>query len=69
MDEVFDPALEALVNPPVALPELSPVDLAALAREIAMDIKDVDIVLGFYHITPDQYAHLKEHNEFFKQAL
>ncbi len=68
-DETFDPALEALATPPVVLPELSPIDLAKLAREIAMDIKDVDVVLGFYHITLEQYAHLKEHNEFFKQAL
>ncbi len=62
MDDDFLPV-------PVEVPELTPTELAKLAREIAMDIKDVDVVLGHYNITPAQYDNLKEHNAFFKQAL
>lgn len=47
---------------------MSPFDLAKLAREIAMDIKELDIVLGFYHLTLEQYAEVCK-IPFFKRAL
>ena len=54
----------------LALPEeFTPTHLAKLAREIAMDIKEVPIILGNYRLTQEQYDWLKENNEFFKQAL
>lgn len=72
----FDEAVAALneqegetLPATVQLPELAPADLVKLAREIAMDIKEVDVVLGHYHLTTEQFNWLKEHHAFFKQAL
>ncbi len=53
----------------VALPALTPTELAKLAREVAMNIKEVPAILEHYKLTQEQYDHLKTHNEFFKQAL
>ncbi len=64
----FDEAVASLPAT-IDLPDLSTTDLVKLAREIAMNIKDVGIVLGHYHLTQDQYDWLKEHHAFFKQAL
>ena len=72
----FDEAVATLSEPEgetlpatIPLPDLTATDLAKLAREIAMNIKDVEIVLGHYHLTQEQYNWLKEHHGFFKQAL
>lgn len=51
-----------------AIPELSPFDLAKLAREVAMDIKELDVVLGYYRLTLEQYAEVCK-IPFFKRAL
>jgi hypothetical protein len=67
MEEEFDTALVAVATP--AMPEFSSVDLVKLAREVAMDIKDLAVVLEHYKLTQEQYDHLKENHEFFKQAL
>lgn len=67
MEEEFDNALTVIAAPP--LPEFTPVELAKLAREVAMDIKDLAVVLEHYKLTREQYDQLAQHNEFFKQAL
>lgn len=54
---------------PSAMPELAAIDLAKLAREIAMDIREIDVVLGIYKLTREQYDWLANHHEFYKQAL
>ena len=53
----------------IDLPDLSSTELVKLAREIVMDIKDADVVLGHYHLSREQYDWLKENHAFFKQAL
>jgi hypothetical protein len=53
---------------PVALPDLSPADMAKLAGEIARDIRDMDEILADYKLTVDQYNYLK-YNPFFKRVL
>jgi hypothetical protein len=53
---------------PVALPDLSPPQLGALAAEIARDIRDLDSILTDYKLTLEQYNYLK-YNPFFKKIL
>jgi hypothetical protein len=53
----------------VALPDLTPADLAKLAREIAMDIKDRHVILADYKLSETQYEFLEANNEFYKAAL
>lgn len=54
----------------VALPAtLTTVDLAKLAREIAMDIKERHVILKEYGLAQQQYDYLETNNEFFKNAL
>lgn len=73
----LEPPVEVLA--PVAAPvtvavnaqlpdSLSPFDLAKLAREIAMDIKEISVVLAHYKLTLAQYEIIKE-NPYFKRAL
>lgn len=47
---------------------LTPQQMASLAREVAMDIRELSAILGDYRITETQYDTLKE-NSFFKKAL
>ena len=63
------PALIENYGHAITLPELTPTELAKLAREIAMNIKEVPAILQHYKLSAEQYDHLKTHNEFFKQAL
>ncbi len=72
----FDDAVATLAEPEgemlpatISLPEMTSADLVKLAREIVMDIKEVDVVLGHYHLSKEQYDWLKENHAFFKQAL
>lgn len=51
------------------IPDFTQQQLAALAREIAMDIKTIDNILRTHNLTNPQYEYLKENNEFFKHAL
>lgn len=67
VEEEFDSALVAIATP--AVPEFTPVELVKLAREVAMDIKDLSVVLAHYKLTQEQYDHLAKNHEFFKQAL
>jgi hypothetical protein len=53
----------------VQLPPLDYTQLAKLAREIAMDIKERHIVLQEFNLNDTQYDFLVEHNDFYKQAL
>ncbi len=53
----------------ISLPELPYPKLAALAREVAMDIRVLDEILITYGLTRIQYDFLQENNEFYKQAL
>lgn len=58
-------AAKALVN----LPNLSWPDLAKLAREMAMDIKERHTILAEFKLTETQYDFLEAHNEFYRAAL
>ena len=58
-------AAKALVH----LPPLSYPDLAKLAREIAMDIKERSSVLREFNLNDTQYEFLETHNEFYGAAL
>lgn len=53
----------------IVLPALSFTDLAKLARDVAMDIKDRHVVLKDFNLTHAQYDFLEAHNEFYKNAL
>ena len=52
----------------VKLPELSWSDLAKLAREMAMNIKEHHTILKEFKLTNAQYDFLQAHNEFFREA-
>jgi hypothetical protein len=53
----------------VQLPHLSPVELAKLARDMAMDIKERCVVLKDFKLNETQYDFLEANNEFYKAAL
>jgi hypothetical protein len=53
----------------ISLPNISQSDLARLARDIAMDIKERYVVLKDHGLTPAQYDYLETYNEFYKNAL
>lgn len=58
-------AAKALVN----LPELSPVALAQIARDIAQDIAQLPAILAKHKLTRPQYEFLEKHNKFFINVL
>lgn len=58
-------AAKALVN----LPELTTVELAQLAREIAQDIGLMPSILQKHRLTQPQYEYLEKHNAFFRNML
>ncbi len=64
-----EPEVNPVVTATVTLPDMTQQQLAALAREIAMDIKTIENILATYKLTSAQYDHLKENNAFFKHAL
>lgn len=70
MNELPSPAapVTVAVSPPAALPSLTPSDLAKLAREVVMQIRDLDDILAAFCITPEQYAAIAA-LPFFKHAL
>lgn len=53
----------------VHLPPLTAPELAKLARELAMDVKERASVLREYNLSETQYEFLEANNEFFKAAL
>lgn len=53
----------------VQLPHITAVEMAKLAREIAMDIKETHVILREFNLTQTQYDYLSEHNSFFRNAL
>jgi hypothetical protein len=53
----------------VKLPVMTPSELAKLAREIAMDIKERTLVFKEYALTETQYEFLEANNDFYKAAL
>lgn len=53
----------------VQLPVMTPSELAKLAREIAMDIKERTLVFKEYALTETQYEFLEANNDFYKAAL
>lgn len=53
----------------VQLPTLSAPDLAKLAREMAMDIKERHLILSEFNLTQVQYDFLEANNAFFRSAL
>lgn len=74
LDEPVETGITAAVTPAVArvmlhLPDLSPVDLARLARDIAYDYHDLGAILLKHKLSQAQYDYLLEHNEFFKNTL
>jgi hypothetical protein len=46
---------------PASLPELTPSQLAKLAREVVMEIREIKDILPQFGVTPAQYAKLAEH--------
>lgn len=58
-------AAKSLVN----LPVISPPELARLAREIAMNIKERHVVLQDFKLSESQYEFLEKYNEFYQAAL
>ena len=79
-----EPVVTATVTPPapgltpagvqatkslVQLPDLTPSQLAHLARDFAMDIKERHVILKSHGLTDVQYDFLEENNSFYKQAL
>lgn len=50
------------------MPDLPPTEMARLAREIAMDIRELPDVLKLFALTPEQYARIRL-SPFFIQAL
>jgi hypothetical protein len=54
---------------PPGMPELVPVKLAELAREVAMNIREIDDIIAVYKLTREQYDWLATHHEFYKHAL
>jgi hypothetical protein len=58
-----------VVNRPPGMPDLVPVKLAELAREVAMNIREVDDIIAVYKLTREQYDWLAAHHEFYKHAL
>lgn len=68
-----DPALTAAgiqaAKSLVHLPHLSASELARLARDFAMDIKERHVILADNKLTEAQYDFIENHNEFYKAAL
>jgi hypothetical protein len=48
----------------VTLPAMTPHLLYALAREIAMEINELPMILQNYSLTPEQYERIRESNTF-----
>lgn len=59
------PAVPAVAEKP---PEWDIPDLTALARDVAIQMVDLPVILEKHEITPEQYAKLQE-NTFFKQLV
>lgn len=57
------------VNLPAPLTDLAPARLAKLAREIAMNIRELPAILKDYGLTAQYYDEHILTNEFFKRAL
>lgn len=53
----------------VALPTLGWPDLAKLAREIAMDIREKTVILQEFKLSVPQYEFLEGYNPFYREAL
>lgn len=53
----------------VQLPDKSPSELARLARDFAMDIKERHVILQEHKLTETQYDFIVAHNEFYQAAL
>lgn len=51
------------------VPDLSPPQLAELARDVAMDIKERHVVLAKFKLKNQHYEFLETYNEFYKNAL
>lgn len=52
----------------VQLPAISWSDLAKLAREMAMNIKEHHVILKEFKLSDVQYDFLQAHNEFYREA-
>lgn len=65
LDEAGKQAMKSLVR----LPDLTYSQLAQLARDVAMDIKEHHLVLTAHNLTQAQYDYLETHNEFYVSAL
>lgn len=53
----------------IQLPNISPPELARLAREIAMNIRMRHDILAEFKLTDTQYDYLEANNEFYQAAL
>jgi hypothetical protein len=51
------------------MPEITPVMLAQLARDVAQDFSSLPTILSKHRLTTAQYEFLSEHNEFYKHIL
>jgi hypothetical protein len=52
----------------IQLPVLTPSELAHLARDFAMDVKEHHVILKNHNLTAAQYDFLLAHSVFYKQA-
>jgi hypothetical protein len=76
-DEISPPNLVTELTPDgiqaakslVHLPDLSASQLARLARDFAMDIKERHVILQDNKLTEAQYDFIESHNTFYKAAL
>lgn len=59
-------ALKAMVSLPR---EFGPVQMVALARDLAINVNSVGTILTNHKLTNAQYEFLRDHNEFFQNAL
>lgn len=64
LDAAGRDAAKALIQ----LPPLTASDLARLARDMAMDIKERSVVIKAFGLTETQYEYLEAHNDFYRQA-
>lgn len=54
----------------IALPkEFGPVQMVALARDLAINLNSIGTILINHKLTNAQYEFLRDHNEFFQNAL
>ena len=65
VSEATKQAAKSLVGP---MPDLNSAQLAKLARDMAMDLKEIHVVLQDHGLTQAQYDYLEAYHDFYRQA-